>query len=532
MRYIALVISVVMSLVCLGLTLAVSTWWWIGLAISAPLALLGIYDSLQTRHSITRSFPILAHLRFLMEFISPEMRQYFLESNTSGRPFNRDQRSLIYERSKDIEGLKPFGTELDVYSAEYEWMLHSIAPKPKSNTLFRTTIGGDACSKPYSCSLLNISSMSFGAISPNAIMALNKGAKKSGFAHWTGEGGFSPYHQKYGGDIVWQIGTGYFGCRNDDGTFNAKLFGEQAVEDQIKMIEIKISQGAKPGHGGVLPAAKITHEIAETRKIPMGQDCLSPPGHSAFSTPIELCHYIQELRELSGGKPVGFKLCIGMPHEFLAICKAMLKTGILPDFINVDGGEGGTGAAPPEFSNSMGAPLIEGLVFVHNSLVGCGLREKIKIACAGKVTSAAQIIRNLAIGADWCCAARGFMLAVGCIQAQKCHTNTCPVGVATQEPSRFRVLNVGDKSERVHQFHSNTMESLNELLAAMGLSHPDELKPYHVSKRIEPNVVMTYQAAYRFLKKGELLEGASQHPILSKAWAAASADTFAPTQAS
>ena len=528
MRYIAFIVSIILTIVFIVLTAVISIWWWIGWAITAPLCLLGIYDLLQTRHSITRSVPILAHLRFLMESISPEMRQYFLESNTSGRPFNRDQRSLIYERSKDIEGLKPFGTELDVYSAEYEWMLHSIAPKPKSSEQFRTQVGGSQCTKPYSCSLLNISSMSFGAISPNAIMALNKGAKKAGFAHWTGEGGYSPYHQKYGGDIVWQIGTGYFGCRNDDGTFNASLFGEQAVDDQIKMIEIKISQGAKPGHGGVLPAAKITREIAETRKIPMGQDCLSPPGHSAFRTPIELCHYIQQLRELSGGKPVGFKLCVGMPHEFLAICKAILKTGIFPDFINVDGGEGGTGAAPPEFSNSMGAPLIEGLVFVHNSLVGCGLRDKIKVACAGKVTSSAQIIRNIAIGADWCCAARGFMMAVGCIQAQKCHTNTCPVGVATQEPSRFHVLNVGDKSERVRQFHTNTMESFNELIAAMGLNGPDELRPYHVSKRIEPNKVMTYELAYRFLNSGDLLDGSCHHPILDHAWAVASAETFAP----
>lgn len=528
MRYLAYILSIVLTIVFIVFTATLSVWWWIGLAITGPLCLLGTYDLIQTRHSITRSVPILAHLRFLMEFISPEMRQYFLESNTNGRPFNRDQRSLIYERSKDIEGLKPFGTELDVYSAEYEWMLHSIAPKPKSEKPFRTMVGGPECTQPYSCSLLNISSMSFGAISPNAIMAMNQGAKKAGFAHWTGEGGYSPYHQKFGGDIVWQIGTGYFGCRNDDGTFSAELFGEQAVEDQIKMIEIKISQGAKPGHGGVLPAAKITREIAETRKIPMGQDCLSPPGHSAFKTPIELCHYIQQLRELSGGKPVGFKLCVGMPHEFLAICKAMLKTGILPDFVNVDGGEGGTGAAPPEFSNSMGAPLIEGLVFVHNSLVGCGLRDKIKVACAGKVTSAAHIIRNLAIGADWCCAARGFMMAVGCIQAQKCHTNTCPVGVATQEPSRFHVLNVPNKAERVFQFHSNTMESFNELIAAMGLNGPEELKPYHVSMRTEPNKVMTYQLAYRFLKPGDLLDGSSHHPLLDKAWAIASPDTFAP----
>lgn len=528
MRYAAFAISIILTIVFIILTLVFSNWWLIGVAISGLLALVGTYDICQTKHSITRSVPILAHLRFLMEFISPEMRQYFLETNTSGRPFNRDQRSLVYERSKNIEGLKPFGTEIDVYSDEYEWIMHSIAPTKKSEKPFRTLVGGEQCKKPYSCSLLNISSMSFGAISPNAIMAMNQGAKKAGFAHWTGEGGFSPYHQRYGGDIVWQIGTGYFGCRNDDGTFNADLFAEQAVEDQIKMVEIKISQGAKPGHGGVLPAAKITQEIARTRKIPMGEDCLSPPAHSAFQTPIELCHYVQHLRDLSGGKPVGFKLCIGMPHEFLAICKAMLETGILPDFINVDGGEGGTGAAPPEFSNSMGAPLIEGLVFVHNSLIGCGLRDKIKVACAGKVSSAAHIVRNLAIGADWCLAARGFMLAVGCIQAQKCHTNTCPVGVATQQPSRYQALNVPDKAERVFRFQTNTMEAFNELLAAMGLEHPDELCPHHVSKRIEPNKVQSYQAAYQFLKSNVLVNGTCHHPILAKAWAAAAADTFRP----
>ncbi|MCA9102485.1 MAG: FMN-binding glutamate synthase family protein, partial [Planctomycetales bacterium] len=328
-------------------------------------------------------------------------------------------------------------------------------------------------------------------------------------------------------DVVWQIGTGYFGCRSDDGTFNADLFGEQATDDQVKMIEIKISQGAKPGHGGVLPAAKITREIADTRKVPIGQDCVSPPGHSAFATPNELCEWIGRLRELSGGKPIGFKLCVGMPHEFLAICKAMITTGILPDFINVDGAEGGTGAAPIEFSNSVGAPLVDGLVFVHSALVGCGLRDKIKVACAGKVTSAAHIVRNVAIGADWCNAARGFMMAVGCIQAQQCHTNECPVGVATQEPTRYRALHVGDKSQRVYHFHHNTMESLSELVAAIGLDRPDQLRPHHVLKRIGPNRVAAYEDAYVFLNEGALLEGRSGHAVFDDHWAFASADTFA-----
>ncbi len=526
MRFGAFFAVVVLAVIFVALGVSLSYWWLMGAAIFVPLALLGLYDIVQVHHSVTRNYPLLGHMRFALEFISPELRQYFLETDISGRPFSRDQRSLIYERAKNIEGLKPFGTELDVYSEEYEWCTHSISPRPKSEEPFRVMVGGADCTKPYSCSLYNVSSMSFGAISPHAILALNEGAKKAGFAHWTGEGGYSPYHKKPGGDIVWQIGTGYFGCRNSDGTFNPDLFAEQAVEDQVKMIEIKISQGAKPGHGGVLPAAKITPEIAETRKVPMGEDCLSPPGHTAFTTPRELCTWIKQLRELCGGKPVGFKLCVGMPHEFLAICKAMLETGILPDFINIDGGEGGTGAAPPEFSNSVGAPLVEGLVFAHNALVGCDLRDKIRVCCAGKVTSAAGIIRNVAIGADWCNAARGFMMAVGCIQAQKCHTNECPVGVATQNPDRYRALHVGNKAERVYQFHANTMESLSELVAAIGVDSPDQLQPYHVSKCVAPNKVVTYEEAYHFLKPGTLLDGHCGLPLFDKSWAQASPDTF------
>ncbi len=370
--------------------------------------------------------------------------------------------------------------------------------------------------------------MSFGALSPNALLALNGGAKKAGFAHWTGEGGFSPYHRRPGGDIVWQIGTGYFGCRNDDGTFDDDLFAQQAREDQVKMIEIKISQGAKPGHGGVLPGAKVTREIAEARKVRMGEDCISPPGHSAFGTPRELCEFVQHLRDLCGGKPVGFKLCVGNPVEFLGVCKAMLETNLLPDFITVDGGEGGTGAAPLEFSNSLGAPLIEGLIFVHSALVGCGLRDRMRVACAGKVVSAAAIVRNCAIGADWCNAARAFMMAVGCIQAQSCHTNRCPVGVATQDPKRYRALVVGDKAERVARYHHNTMESLTEIIAAMGLHDPSELRPWHVFKRIGPNRTLPYDEAFKFLAEGELTEGRPDHPTFDRWWDIASANEFFP----
>lgn len=504
----------------------VSSFFYWGLLLFVPLLLLAIWDLVQNKHSICRNFPILGRLRFLQEAIRPEWHQYFIESDTDGRPYNRDQRTIIYERAKNISGLQPFGTELDVYSEDYEWLNHSISPHPKSEDHFRLDVGGPDCTKPYSCSLVNISAMSFGAISPNAIRALNKGAKLGGFYHTTGEGGLSKYHKEFGGDLVWQIGTGYFGCRNDDGTFNEEMFAEQAQIDSVRMIEIKVSQGAKPGHGGVLPAAKVTQEIANTRRVPMGQDCVSPPGHSAFHTPTEMCQYIQRLRELSGGKPIGFKLCLGRPHEFMAICKAMMSTGILADFVTVDGAEGGTGAAPPEFSDSLGTPLREGLIFVHNSLVGCGLRDKVRVACSGKVSSAFHVARNMALGADWCNVARGFMMAVGCIQAQSCHTNKCPVGVATQDRFLQRALDVGDKSQRAFHFHQNLMETLAEIVAAAGLDHPQEFLPAHICKRVGPSKIVTYAQAYDFLDKGELLRGSS-NPLYHECWEAASPDTFA-----
>ncbi len=525
MRFFPLVIVVVLAAVCVILGANVWAPFSWGLVVFAPLALLGFWDLVQTRHSITRNYPIIAHFRFLFEGIRPEIHQYFIESDLDGRPFNRDQRSLIYLRAKNIEGLKPFGTEMDVYDDEYEWLNHSLAPRTKSTELFRTTVGGPDCRHPYSCSILNISAMSFGAISPNAIMALNQGAKAGEFYHCTGEGGLSPYHLRYGGDLVWQVGTGYFGCRNDDGTFNADLFREQAQQPSVKMIEIKLSQGAKPGHGGVLPAAKVTAEIAATRKVAMGQDCVSPPGHSAFGTPRGLCDFIALLRELADGKPIGFKLCVGHRSEFLGVCKAILDTGIAPDFITVDGAEGGTGAAPMEFSDSLGTPLKGGLMFVHNALVGCNLREQIKVAASGKVVSAFAIARNLAIGADWCNAARGFMMSVGCIQAQKCHTNMCPVGVATQDPLRQRALHVSDKSERAKNFHRRTMETLSEIVAAAGLDHCSELQPWHICKRVNRTQVRTYDEAFDFLQTGALL-GDCEHPEFRRYWRRASADSF------
>ena len=445
------------------------------------LAAIGTYDVRQTHHSLRRNYPIAAHIRYLLEEMRPEIRQYFLESDTDGVPFNRNERSLVYQRAKGQLDKRPFGTELDVYSASFEWLNHSVAPKEPATEPFRITIGGPDCTQPYSASIFNISAMSFGALSAAAIRALNRGAKLGGFAHDTGEGGFSPHHRPEGGDIIWEIGSGYFGCRDETGHFSPERFAKQAAEPQVKMVEIKLSQGAKPGHGGVLPGAKVSPEIALTRGVPEGVDCISPARHSAFSTPTEMMRFVAQLRTLSQGKPVGFKLCLGHPWEFLAIAKAMTETGIYPDFIVVDGSEGGTGAAPLEFVDHIGMPLREGLMFVHNTLVGLNIRERIKIGASGKITAAFDLARTLAIGADWCNAARGFMFALGCIQSQNCHTDRCPTGVATQDPIRQRALVVPDKAQRVFNFHRSTIEALAEVIAAAGLDHPSELQPWHFS---------------------------------------------------
>lgn len=497
------------------------------LAAFAALALLGIRDLVQQKHAILRNYPIAAHIRFLLENIRPELRQYFFESDKEGMPFPRDKRSIVYQRAKRALDKRPFGTQYDVYRSEYEWLHHSMAPKSVAEEPFRILIGGPGCTRPYAASVLNISAMSFGSISANAIRALNKGARIGGFAHTTGEGGFSPYHQEHGGDIVWQIGTGYFGCRTADGTFSPERFRETAASPQIKMIEIKLSQGAKPGLGGILPAPKVTPEIARIRGIRTGEDCVSPPGHRMFSTPVEMMRFIADLRRLSGGKPTGLKLCVGHPREFLALTKAMLETGLAPDFIVVDGTEGGTGAAPLEFADHVGMPLREGLSFVHSALVGTNLRDRIKLGASGKITSAFDMARVMALGADWCNAARGFMFAVGCIQAQTCHTGTCPTGVATQDPIRQRGIVVSDKSLRVANFHRETVKALAELVAAVGLSHPSELRPEHVMHRAAPDRVVSYAEQYRFLAPGELLAGTGDIRFRD-AWAAAQADSFAP----
>src|SRR5262245_61534986 len=497
------------------------------LAGSVGLTVLGTADLLQTRHAVLRNYPISAHLRFLLEAMRPEMRQYFFEDEKHGLPFSRDKRAIVYQRAKKVLDKRPFGTQYDVYQEGYEWLRHSIAPRPLSAEPFRVTIGGPDCAKPYSASVFNISAMSFGSLSPNAIRALNGGARKGGFAHDTGEGGFSPYHCEMGGDIIWEIGSGYFGCRNSDGTFCAETFGKTATSDQIKMIELKLSQGAKPGHGGVLPAAKVSREIAQTRGVPMGKDCISPARHSVFATPIELMTFIAELRRLAGGKPVGFKLCIGHPWEFLAICKAMLQTGSYPDFIVVDGKEGGTGAAPLEFLDHLGMPLRDGLTFVHNALIGIGARERIRIGASGKIISAFDIARTMALGADWCNAARGFMFALGCIQSQSCHTDRCPTGVTSQDPTRQRALVVGDKAERVHHFHESTLHALAEFVAAAGLDHPSEFLPTHFSRRVSAREVVTFAELYPTLRRGELVGGTTDRRF-KDAWELADANSFRP----
>ncbi|GAB1718028.1 MAG: ferredoxin-dependent glutamate synthase [Nitrobacter sp.] len=495
--------------------------------IFGALTALGIRDLLQKSHAVLRNYPISAHIRFLLEEIRPEMRQYFFESEKDGMPFSRDTRSVVYQRAKMMLDKRPFGTQERVYAEGYEWMHHSIAPMPHATEKFRITIGGPDCAKPYSASVFNISAMSFGALSPNAVRALNAGAKKGDFAHDTGEGGVSRYHREGGGDLIWEVGSGYFGCRTRDGGFNAREFARVAADDQIKMVELKISQGAKPGHGGVLPAAKVSAEISSIRGVGMGEDCISPSRHKAFSTPVGMMKFIAEMRRLSGGKPAGFKLCIGHKWEFLAICKAMLQTGIYPDFIVVDGNEGGTGAAPLEFMDHLGMPMREGVNFVHNALIGINARDRIMIGASGKIATGFDIARAMALGADWCNSARGFMFALGCIQSLNCHTDRCPTGIATQDPSRSRALVVPHKLDRVYNYHRATLLALTELIAAAGLEHPRELRPVHFSQRVSNTEVASFDTLYPTLRRGELLDGTAD-PRFRDAWAQAQADSFAP----
>ncbi len=528
-RYWFFIFCLLAAVVSLALVLMSPTfgWHYFPAILFSGLGLVGTWDLLQTKQAIRRNYPVLAHFRYALESIGPEIRQYFIETDTEENPFSRQQRAIVYQRSKNVMDKRPFGTQMDVYADDYEWINHSLMPVKIDSHDFRITIGHGRA-KPYSASVFNISAMSFGSLSANAIRALNEGAKRGGFYHDTGEGSISQYHRERGGDLVWEIGSGYFGCRDDAGNFSEENFAKNAASDQVKMIEVKLSQGAKPGQGGILPAAKVSAEISAARGVPMGQDCISPAKHSAFSTPKELLLFIDRLRNLSGGKPVGFKFAVGHPWEWFGIAKAMHETNILPDFIVVDGGEGGTGAAPLEFTDHVGAPLREALLLVHNTLVGLNLRQHVRIGAAGKIVTAFDIARTLALGADWCNAARGYMFALGCIQSQSCHTDRCPTGVATQDPTRQKALVPEDKATRVYYFHENTVKALKELVAAAGLQHPDEIGPEHIIRRVSSTEVRAL-AMHHFLKQGDLLgDQLPNHPAFQAFWNEASSEAFQP----
>jgi glutamate synthase domain-containing protein 2 len=531
LRYAAWLATAILSLGFAVCWLVYGFGRWASLAFFV-LVVVGIRDTRQQRHSVLRNYPVIGHLRFLLEYIRPEIRQYFIESDNEQTPFSRQQRSIVYQRAKGQADKRPFGTQLDVQAEGYDWINHSLAPTELPSHDFRVRIGSSAsCTQPYDASVFNISAMSFGALSGNAILALNSGAKKGGFAHDTGEGSISRYHRVHGGDLIWEIGSGYFGCRDDDGNFNEERFVANATDPAVKLIEVKLSQGAKPGHGGVLPGAKVTAEIAAARGVAPGTDCVSPARHSAFSNPVELLQFVERLRQLSGGKPTGFKLCIGHPWEWFAICKAMLETGLTPDFIVVDGKEGGTGAAPLEFTDHVGTPLQEGLQLVHNTLVGLNLRQRIRIGASGKIISAFDIARAMALGADWCNSARGFMFALGCIQAQSCHTGTCPTGVATQDLLRQKALVVPEKSERVFRFHQNTLKALQELTQAAGLHHPNDFRTTHLFRRVSKSDVRLLANLLPQVAPGSLLAAMAgkidwPHNVYRLYWPLADATSF------
>ena len=501
---------------------------WVSVLLLALFAL-GVHDLVQTTHAIRRNYPLTGRIRYGLESIRVEIRQYFLEDDEQKIPFSRNERAIVYARSKEQNDKRGFGSIKDMYASGAEWLTHSMQPTQLDPARFRITVGAGQCSQPYSLSLFNVSGMSFGALSGAAVRALNKGAALGGFAQDTGEGSISVHHREHGGDLIWQIASGYFGCRTPDGRFDPERFAQQARSPQVKMIELKLSQGAKPGHGGVLPKAKVSAEIAAARGVPMGQDCVSPPQHSAFGSPIEMLQFIAQLRELSGGKPVGIKLCVGHPGEWFAIVKAMLHTGMTPDFVVVDGAEGGTGAAPIEFADHVGMPLRDGLRLVHNTLVGAGLRERIRVGASGKVVSAFHIARCLALGADWCNSARGFMFAIGCIQSRNCHTDQCPTGVATQDPIRQRAIVVTDKAQRVYHFHANTLDALAELLGAAGLSSPHQLTPERLMVRQANGQALPLSALVETLEHGALLRAdqvARLPALYEHYWAQSSAEIW------
>lgn len=505
--------------------------WW-SLIILLPILTIGFYDMFQSKHAIMRNFPILGRGRYVMEDLRPKLYQYFIESETNGAPISRIFRSIVYQRAKHELATTPFGTQIDLYAEGYEWMNHSIAAlNPKELVQDpRVMIGSPDCKQPYSAAIYNVSAMSFGSLSSAAIEALNGGAKIGHFAHNTGEGGISPYHLRQGGDLIYQVGTGYFGCRAKDGNFHPEEFKKRCENESVKMIELKLSQGAKPGHGGILPAKKNTPEIAKIRGIEPGIDVNSPPYHKAFNTPIGLLNLIQQMRELSGGKPIGFKLCIGHKSEFLSICKAMKQTGIYPDFISVDGGEGGTGAAPLEFSNSVGTPYREGLAFAYDALVGFDLKQYIKIIASGKIITSFDMFKTIALGADACYSARAMMLALGCIQALECNRNNCPTGVATQDPELVKGLVVSDKKERVANFQNETVHTFVELLAACGLDDMSKIKRHHIYRRITMKEILRYDEIYPYIAKGSLLQEDTVPANWKPYWLMASAESFVPNE--
>lgn len=504
-------------------------FWWLVL-ISLPLLIIAVIDATQSRQTIRRNFPLIGRARWLMEAIRPFIRQYLMESEIDGAPLNRMYRSVVYQRAKGDRDSVPFGTKVDVYRDGYEWISHSMSAKAlhQLDTNLRVFIGGPDCKQPYSASIFNISAMSFGALSSNAIEALNKGAYDAHCYHNTGEGSISPYHQKHGGDLVWQIGTSYFGCRDEEGNFNPLTFEAKAQQAQVKMIEIKLSQGAKPGHGGILPADKNSAEIAAIRHVEPHTQVDSPPTHKAFSNPIELMQFVQQLRDLSGGKPVGFKLCVGRQSEFAGICKAMIETGIKPDFITVDGGEGGTGAAPLEYSNSIGMPLRDGLAFVCDMLTGFGIKEDIKVIASGKIISAFHLVKNFAVGADICNSARGNMLALGCVQSLICNTNECPSGVATQDKRLSKGLVVDDKAKRVTKFHHETVKATADMIASAGLTHTQQLNRGHIYRRVDQADIRRYDEIFCYVESGCLLQPERIPQRYQQTMAEASANSFVP----
>ncbi|KOU14475.1 MULTISPECIES: FMN-binding glutamate synthase family protein [unclassified Streptomyces] len=525
MKLLVVAVLVPLAVVACAATVLVSPWWSAAAGALLLLAATAVHDVLQRRHSVLRNYPVLGHLRFALEKLRPELQQYFIERNFDGRPFDRDTRDIVYERAKGTDAEEPFGTELDLYRAGSEYLTPSMAPRPVGTTPPRIRIGGPDCTRPYDMALLNVSAMSFGSLSARAVLSLNTGARLGGFAHDTGEGGLSEYHLRPGGDLVWEIGTGYFGCRTADGGFDEREFARKAAHEHVKCVSLKISQGAKPGIGGVLPAAKVNAEIARVRGVPQGETVISPPFHRVYSTPRELVRFLARMRELADGKPVGFKLCLGSRREFLAVCKAMLEEDSTPDFIVVDGAEGGTGAAPLEFVDNVGLPLGEGLMAVHNALVGAGLRDRIRIGASGKVATGSDLVKRLLQGADYTNAGRAMMFAVGCIQAQRCHTNTCPVGVATQDERRARAVDVPDKSQRVRRYQEATVKSALQIMASLGVDDPRGLSPHMLLQRVDPHTVRSYAELHTWLTPGQLL--ASAPADWASDWQAADPDRFA-----